>query len=104
MDADKQAKLEAKSWTVGTVTEFLDLTPEEAILVEIRLALSKSLKERRQKVMTQRVLAAKIGSSQPRIAKAETGDDSVSVELLIRAMLATGATTKEIGLVIAGVG
>jgi DNA-binding XRE family transcriptional regulator len=104
MDADKKAKLEAKSWTVGTVTEFLDLTPEETILVEIRLALSKSLKERRQKVMTQRALAAKIGSSQPRIAKAETGDDSVSVELLIRAMLATGATTKEIGLVIAGVG
>jgi DNA-binding XRE family transcriptional regulator len=104
MDADKKAKLEAKGWTVGAVTDFLDLTPEETILVEIRLALSKSLKARRQKVMTQRELAAKTGSSQPRIAKAETGDDSVSVELLIRAMLATGATTKEIGLVIAGVG
>jgi DNA-binding XRE family transcriptional regulator len=104
MDAKKKAKLEAKGWQVGTIAEFLELTPEETILIEIKLALSKSLKERRQKVMTQRELAVKIGSSQPRIAKAETGDKSVSVELLIRAMLATGATTKEIGLVIAGVG
>jgi DNA-binding XRE family transcriptional regulator len=103
MDPEKTAILETKGWQVGTVAEFLELTPEETILVKIKLALSKSLKERRQKTMTQRELAAKIGSSQPRIAKAETGDDSVSVELLIRAMLATGATTKEIGLVIAGV-
>jgi DNA-binding XRE family transcriptional regulator len=100
---DSETTLETKGWQVGTVAEFLELTPEETILVKIKLALSKSLKERRQKTMTQRELAAKIGSSQPRIAKAETGDDSVSVELLIRAMLATGATTKEIGLVIAGV-
>jgi DNA-binding XRE family transcriptional regulator len=100
---DSETTLETKGWQVGTVAEFLELTPEETILVKIKLALSKSLKERRQKTMTQRELAVKIGSSQPRIAKAETGDDSVSVELLIRAMLATGATTKEIGLVIAGV-
>jgi DNA-binding XRE family transcriptional regulator len=103
MDPEKTAILETKGWQVGTVAEFLELTPEETVLLKIKLALSKSLKERRQKTMTQRELAAKIGSSQPRIAKAETGDDSVSVELLIRAMLATGATTKEIGLVIAGV-
>jgi ABC-type lipoprotein export system ATPase subunit len=103
VDPEKTATLETKGWQVGTVAEFLELTPEETILVNIKLALSKSLKERRQKTMTQRELAAKIGSSQPRTAKAETGDDSVSVELLIRAMLATGATTKEIGLVIAGV-
>lgn len=51
--------------------------------------------------MTQAELAAKIHSSQPRIAKAENGDASVSIELLIRAMLATGATPQEIGIVIA---
>ncbi|MDZ8263658.1 MULTISPECIES: helix-turn-helix domain-containing protein [unclassified Nostoc] len=54
--------------------------------------------------MTQSELAAKISSSQPRIAKAENGDASVSIELLIRAMLATGATPQDIGQVIAGVG
>ncbi|HEY9825480.1 MAG TPA: helix-turn-helix transcriptional regulator [Stenomitos sp.] len=55
-------------------------------------------------MMTQVELASKIGSSQPRIAKAENGDDSVSIELLIRAILATGATPKDIGQIIASVG
>jgi hypothetical protein len=102
MDEVKQARLEAKGWKVGTVTEFLDLTPEEAALIEIKLALSKSLRERREKRMTQVELAERMHSSQPRIAKAEGGDRSVSLDLLMRAMLATGATPREIGTAIAG--
>jgi DNA-binding XRE family transcriptional regulator len=104
MDRLKKEHLEAKGWNVGTVSEFLKLTPEENALIEIKLALSRSLKARRQKVMTQVELAKKIHSSQPRIAKAENGDASVSIELLIRAILATGATPQEIGKVIAEAG
>ena len=104
MDQTKTERLEAKGWNVGTVSEFLELTPEEATLVEIKLALSKFLKERRQTLMTQAELAEKIHSSQPRIAKAENGDAAVSIELMIRAMLATGATPQEIGQVIANIG
>jgi transcriptional regulator with XRE-family HTH domain len=104
MDRIKKERLEAKGWKVGTVSEFLALTTEENALIEIKLALSRSLKKRRQKVMTQAELAEKIHSSQPRIAKAENGDASVSIELLIRAMLATGATLQEIGQVIAEAG
>jgi DNA-binding XRE family transcriptional regulator len=104
MEQTKKELLETKGWKIGTVSDFLELTPEESIFVEIKLALSNSLKDRRQKTMTQSELASKIGSSQPRIAKAENGDASVSVELLIRAMLATGATPKDIGQIIAGVG
>ncbi|BAZ66426.1 MAG: helix-turn-helix transcriptional regulator [Pelatocladus maniniholoensis HA4357-MV3] len=48
-------------------------------------------------------LAAKLQSSQPRIAKAENGDASVSIELLVKAMLATGATPKDIAQAIANV-
>lgn len=104
MEQIKKERLESKGWKIGTASDFLELTPEETIFVEIKLALSRSLKDRRQKMMTQVELASKIGSSQPRIAKAENGDDSVSVELLIRAMLATGATPKDIGQIIASVG
>ena len=103
MDQAKRERLESKGWTIGTVTNFLELTPEEAVLVEIKLALSRSLKERRQKMMTQAELATRMNSSQPRIANAENGDASVSIELLIRAMLATGATSQEIGQIIASV-
>jgi len=99
--ADAEKSVRALGWKDGTVAEFLGLTPEESALIEIKLALSRRLRERRQKQMTQAQLAEKLQSSQSRIAKAETGDGSVSIELLVRAMLATGATPKEIGRAIA---
>jgi DNA-binding XRE family transcriptional regulator len=104
MDLMKKKRLEDKGWQVGSASEFLKLSTEESILIEIKLALSHNLKERRRKLMTQAELAEKIQSSQPRVANAENGDDSVSIELLIRAMLATGATPQDIGQVIAQAG
>ena len=102
MEEAKRKRLEQAGWKSGTVSEFLELTPEETVLVEIKLALSRYLKERRRDTMTQLELAKKIHSSQPRIAKAEEGE--VSIELMIRAMLATGVTPQEIGQIIAQVG
>ena len=104
MDEGKKKRLEDQGWKIGSVSEFLELSPEESILIQIKLALSLNLKERRQKLMTQAELAEKINSSQPRVAKAENGDDSVSIELLIRAILATGATPQDIGEIIAQAG
>ncbi len=97
MNQTKRERLEANGWKVGTVEEFLELTPEESALIEIKLALSRKLRGCRQAKMTQAELADKIHSSQPRIAKAENGDRSVSIELLVRAILATGATPQDIG-------
>ena len=74
MNEAKRKRLEEKGWKVGTVSEFLELSKEENALIEIKLALSRKLKERRQKLMTQTELAEKIQSSQPRIANAENGD------------------------------
>ena len=76
MDDAKKERLAKNGWTVGTVSEFLDLTSEEATLVEIKLARSRHLKQRRQQLMTQTALAERLQSSQPRIAKAENGDAS----------------------------
>ena len=101
METTKQSRLEAAGWKIGTAADFLELTPEESTIVEMRVMLSRHLKERRKGLMTQSELAAKISSSQPRIAMTENGDSSVSIELLIRAMLATGASAQEIGQIIA---
>ena len=46
MEQAKRQHLEAKGWKVGTVAEFLELTQEESALIEIKLALRRSLKER----------------------------------------------------------
>ena len=97
MDVKKRKRLEAAGWTVGDATAFLKLTPEEAALVEIRLALSQTLRERRLGAgLTQLAFAKQLGSSQSRVAKLEAGDASVSLELLIRALLIVGASRKEI--------
>lgn len=101
MKKPKQKRLQAKGWRVGTVSQLLALEPEEARLIEIKLMLSRALRERRAKTMTQAQLAARLQSSQPRIAQAERGDRSVSMDLLVRALLATGATPKQIGREIA---
>jgi hypothetical protein len=48
MELAKRQKLEAAGWKVTTVAEFLDLSPEEMDLIEIRLSLSKLLKQFRE--------------------------------------------------------
>jgi len=91
MKQSKRKKLESKGWKIGTAEEFLQLTPVESEYIEIKLNLSKSLKERRQrKNMTQEDLARLIKSSQSRVAKMEAGDPTVSIDLLIRSLLALG--------------
>jgi hypothetical protein len=45
----KRARLEAKGWKVGTVTELMELPPEESALIEIKLALLHRLRERLMK-------------------------------------------------------
>ena len=102
MDANKRKKLEQAGWQSGSAEDFLGLSPEEASYVEMKLALSKGLKRRRsRKGMTQASLAKRIGSSQSRIAKAEASDPSVSVDLLVRALFATGASVSDLSRLIA---
>lgn len=83
------------------MAEFLNLTPEEEALIDIKLALSRSLKRRREPSMTLADLAEKVQSSEPKLAKAEGGDASTPMELLVKAILATGGTPQEIGRAIA---
>lgn len=97
----RQQQLEAKGWKVGSVEEFLELTPEEASYIELKLALSASLRAyRKQRHLTQVDLAKLLKSSQSRVAKMETGDPSVSLDLLVRSLLAMGASREALAQII----
>lgn len=101
MDESKRKRLEEAGWKVGSVREFLGLSHEESVFVELKLALSESLRERREaQGITQAELARRIGSSQSRIAKMEASDKSVALDLLVRGLLATGATPQDIAAAI----
>ena len=49
MNKAKRKKLEQRGWKVGSTSEFLGLTTEEARFIELKLALSRWLRERRAK-------------------------------------------------------
>ena len=49
MDEVKKRLLESKGYKVGSVADFLDLTPAESEYIEFKLFLSQSVKENRQK-------------------------------------------------------
>lgn len=101
MDPNKRRRLEAQGWKAGTVQDFLDLSPEEALLIDIRARLAVALAARRQKrKLTQAELARQVGSSQSRVAKMEAGDRSVSLDLLVRSLLTLGTTRQDLAKVI----
>lgn len=103
MKKSKREALEKSGWKVGSVAEFLGLTPEESALIELKLALSRSLRDRRTRQgLTQIELAKQIRSSQSRVAKMEAADPSVSVDLLVRSLFALGATPRDLGRVLTG--
>ena len=102
MKKEKKARLERAGWKVGTVRELLGLSKAEEALVELKLILSRGLRERRaRRGLTQAQLARMLKSSQSRVAKMEAGDPTVSIDLLIRSLLAMGTTQIELAHVIA---
>ena len=101
MRRTKKKRLEEKGWKVGTVEEFLDLSPAESSYIELKLNLSENLRQRRKRRnLSQQELARLIKSSQSRVAKMEGGDPSVSIDLLVRSLLALGASRKDLAKVI----
>lgn len=105
MRKEKRARLEAAGWRVGSARIFLELSDEEASFVELKLALARGLRTRRERRgLTQSQLAKMIESSQSRVAKMESGDRSVSLDLLVRSLLVTGASKREIARIIAAAG
>jgi DNA-binding XRE family transcriptional regulator len=98
MKTEKVKRLEKAGWKVGDTKGFLGLDASEAEFVEIKLGLARRLRElRAQHSWTQADLAARLGSSQSRVAKMEAADSTVSVDLLVRSLLTAGADRKDVG-------
>lgn len=97
MSTRKLKRLQAAGWKVETAKDFLKLSREEAALVELRLSLISAVKKSRLKHgISQIELAQRMGSSQSRVAKIEAGDPSISLDLIVRALIAAGATRQDL--------
>ncbi len=102
MDRAKRKRLESKGFKAGSVQEFLNLSPEESKIIELKITLGKKLQAyRKAKSLTQIEFARKIRSSQSRVAKMESGDPSASIDLMIRSFFALGASQRQLAKIVA---
>jgi hypothetical protein len=100
MDKTTRARLESAGFRVGDAEDFLGLTEEERRLIELRLTVSRTVRRRREEGgVTQQQLASKLKSSQSRVAKIEAGAPDVSLDLLFRALFATGGGLEDLAAV-----
>jgi predicted XRE-type DNA-binding protein len=101
MDPKKKKQLEAHGWVATSVQDFLGLSDPEMAYIETKLKLSQAVKDLRHKQnLTQTAVAELLNSSQSRVAKMEKADNSVSVDLLLKAIYTLGATTEDVALVL----
>lgn len=93
----KRGRLDGAGWTVGAASEFLGLAEAEAGFIELKLGLSGSLRERRRGLrLSQANFAKRLHCSVSRVTKMEAGDPSVSLDLLVRSLLALGASSEDL--------
>lgn len=100
MDQTGRDKLESKGWQVGTATDFLNLTPEDLLIIEVKLALARWLEERQQEGGSGVIAPKKSIPTQPEYSNSK---QSTSIDQLIRDMIAIGASPQEIGQLIASI-
>jgi predicted XRE-type DNA-binding protein len=97
MDKKTKEKLEAAGWKVGDAQDFLELSDAESAFIDMKLALAEDLRSRRvARHLNQTQVARIVGSSQSRVAKMEAADPSVSIDLLIKALLRLGAERRDV--------
>jgi predicted XRE-type DNA-binding protein len=102
MSRSKRKRLEKARWKIGTAAELLGIEPAEAAYIELKIRLAMELTARREKLrLSQKGVAELVRSSQSRVAKMETADSSVSLDLIVRSLLALGMASKPIQALLA---
>jgi len=81
--------------------KWLDLTPEEVAVIDMKIRLGDELRARRRKKRLSQERAAEIlETSQGRVSKMERGQ--ATLDQLARSLLALGGSPEEVGKAISG--
>ena len=101
LSAKKKARIRAMGGRVTTVEEWLDLTPQEVAIIDMKIRLGEELKAQRKKKRLSQEKAAKIlKTSQGRVSKMERGQ--ATLDQLAWSLLILGESKKKVGRVISG--
>lgn len=91
MDARKRKAFEAAGWRFGDAAEFLGMSDEERQLLDARVEAALAVRRQREALkLSQKQLAKRIKTSQPRVAKIERAARDVSFDQILRAFTAAG--------------
>jgi ribosome-binding protein aMBF1 (putative translation factor) len=102
MDEAKRKQLESHGWKVGDVQEFIGLRNDEKAYIDLCGTLTGAARSWRERAgLTQHALAERLGSARTLVARMESGHPSASVDMMVRALLASGATLADVAAVIA---
>ncbi len=97
MNKEKRQALEEAGFVFEDAEDFLELTAEERQLVELRVSMSRAIRERRlRQRLTQQDVARRLKSSQSRVARMEAGSPDVSLDLMFKGFFALGGTVKDL--------
>jgi predicted XRE-type DNA-binding protein len=101
LDSQKTARVQAMGGRVTTVEEWLDLTPEEVAIIDMKIRLGELIKKhRRMQRLSQEHAARILKTSQGRISKLERGQ--ASLDQLVWSMLALGGSQEKLAKAISG--
>ena len=91
MDAEKRKALEEAGWRFGDAADFLAMSDEERQMLDVRVEAALAVRRQREsQKLSQKQLAGRIKTSQPRIAKIERAAPDVSLDQMLRAFAAAG--------------
>jgi DNA-binding XRE family transcriptional regulator len=81
------------TWVETDVQELLDLSAQDLVIVEFRAALALAFQQaRKRQKLTQEKAAKAIGTSQAQVARMEAGQASITIDRLIKALIALGVS------------
>lgn len=97
----QRRRLEADGWLIGTVQEFLALSDAEMAIIDMKVSLSIALGKYRAKArFTQIQLARKLRVRKSSVVDMENGAAHATFDLLLQALVASGARPKDIARII----
>ena len=101
LSAKKRERIKSMGGRVTSAGEWLDLSPEEIAVIDMKIRLGEQIKARRRKKrLSQESLAKLLKTSQGRVSKLEKGQ--ATLDQLARSLLALGGSSKDVGQTISG--
>jgi ribosome-binding protein aMBF1 (putative translation factor) len=91
MRPEMRKSLETAGWRFGDAADFLQMSEEERQLLDARVEAAQAVRRQREALkLSQKELADRIKTSQPRIVKIERAAPDVSLDQMLRAFAAAG--------------